>query len=499
MCPSDCSRIDCVQSEESCKLQGMRVSEYYNLGRSQPTLDFVDVDIAGDTRVFVSPRALMELPSAWGDECVHLVQNFFQTVLDLIRSGNNRDAEALLRILREPNETHLGLSAGRAQGRALGNVSARDVWKALSESEAAMSGLLQDLEDTVLMVEGISIDLISDMTTNIIREPLIRYTQQIAELYSIPLQDEVDSGPLWDAQDRKWFSRFERLPVTRHGKLLLVPKAIVRKHLEYDAGEYYRHFLLEHLQQVELDANTALVELLKNGRRRVSKKALMQKYGTGKAVIVRETQKYPDVLKKYKSYKRGQAHLPLTHEDLALVENQPTPDWDKLLQDVVGIETGRDRASEYEKAIEALLSALFYPTLTNPVVQHEIHEGRKRIDITYTNMAVGGFFKWLATHYSAAHTFVECKNYGREIGNPELDQLSSRFSPTRGQFGLLVCRQFSDKELFLRRCRDTALDQRGFIIPIDDGDLAELVEARKSDPMFLSLALLQKRFRGLTS
>jgi hypothetical protein len=31
----------------------MRVSEYFGLGRNQPTLDFVDVDVVGDTRVFV--------------------------------------------------------------------------------------------------------------------------------------------------------------------------------------------------------------------------------------------------------------------------------------------------------------------------------------------------------------------------------------------------------------------------------------------------------------
>ena len=477
----------------------MRISEYYKLGRSQPTLDFVDVDVEGDTRVFVSPRALMELPSAWGDECVYLVQNFFQTVLHLIRSGHNRDAETLLRVLREPNETHLGLSAGRSQGRALGNELARDVWKALSESEAAMSGLLQDLEDTVLMVEGISIDIISDMTTNIIREPLIRYTQQVAELYGIPLQEGVSSGPLWDAHEQKWFNRFERLPVTQHGRLLLVPKAIVRKHLEYDAGEYYRHFLLEHLREVELNENTALVELLRNGQRRVTKKALMEKYGSGKAVIVRETRKYPEVLKRYKSIKREQQHLPLTHEDIAYIEDQPAPDWDGLLRAVTELEPGEKDAGAYEKAVEALLTALFYPVLTNPVVQHKIHEGRKKIDITYTNMAIAGFFKWLATNYSAAHTFVECKNYGREVANPELDQLSGRFSPTRGQFGLLVCRHFADKKLFLRRCRDTAMDGRGFIVPIDDDDLGGLVKGRQSDEMFFSLPLLQETFRGLVS
>lgn len=475
----------------------MRISQYFQLGRSQPTLDFVDVDIRGDTPVFVSPRALMLLPSEWGDTCVYLVQNFFQTVLGFIRSGKNHQARTLLQVLREPNETHLGLSKGKSQGRALGSASAQDVWKALSESEAAASGLLQDLEDTVLMVEGISVDIISDMTTNIIREPLIRYTQEMCALYGIPLREGVASGPLWNPEKREWLNRFERLPVTRQGKLLLVPKAIVRRHLEYDAGEYYRHYLLEHLREVELDANSSLVELLKNGRRRVTKRSLQEKYGTGKSVIVRETQKYPEVLRRYKAEKREQDHLPLTHEDLASIENDARPDWQQLLADVVQLTPGNEDADRYEKAVEALLTALFYPVLTYPVVQHEIHQGRKRIDITYTNMAIAGFFKWLATHYPAGHVFVECKNYGREIGNPELDQLSSRFSPTRGQFGLLVCRQFADKDLFLARCRDTAIDSRGFVVPLDDVDLKALVKSRQDDAMFLSLRLLQDRFRDL--
>ncbi len=51
----------------------MLVSEYYNLGRTQPSLDCVDVDVIGDVPVFVSPRALRLLRSRWGDECVSLV------------------------------------------------------------------------------------------------------------------------------------------------------------------------------------------------------------------------------------------------------------------------------------------------------------------------------------------------------------------------------------------------------------------------------------------
>jgi len=170
-----------------------------------------------------------------------------------------------------------------------------------------------------------------------------------------------------------------------------------------------------------------------------------------------------------------------------MVEESPPPDWDRLIRQVVCIEKGREHASDYEDAVEQLLSALTYPWLAHPQIQHEIHEGRKRIDITYTNLAVEGFFRWLGDHYPAMHVFVECKNYGSEIGNPELDQLSGRFSPSRGKFALLVCRSFRDKELFVRRCIDTAHDGRGYVVPLDDSDLTEISSLRKglsNEPLF---------------
>lgn len=145
----------------------MRVSEYFHLNRHQGELDFVDVDIRGDTRVYVDPRALRLLTTDWGQECVSLIQHFFRTVLDAIRRGDDARARSLLAGLREPNETHLGLSRDRARGSALGDGLAEDVWESLSETDAAVTGLLQDLEETALLVPGIDRDRISDIATNI--------------------------------------------------------------------------------------------------------------------------------------------------------------------------------------------------------------------------------------------------------------------------------------------------------------------------------------------
>jgi hypothetical protein len=57
------------------------------------------------------------------------------------------------------------------------------------------------------------------------------------------------------------------------------------------------------------------------------------------------------------------------------------------------------------------------------------------------------------------------------------------------------------KDLFLQRCRDTADDDRGFIVAVDDDDLRSLVEEARnaSDEEFdvARFELLRKRFDKL--
>lgn len=85
-----------------------------------------------------------------------------------------------------------------------------------------------------------------------------------------------------------------------------------------------------------------------------------------------------------------------------------------------------------------------------------------------------------------------------------MDQLSSRFSPLRGQVGLLVCRTFKNRGLLMKGCRDTALDHRGYMLPVDDANLRKMVfEARSEftpvDARLPEFSLLKDRFDALVS
>jgi hypothetical protein len=434
--------------------------------------------------------------TVWASECNSLLQHFFQRLLEHIKADNSVAGLRMLEGLSERNEFHLGFSKGLSKGSGIGPAFAQDFWKALSRSKAGKTGLLKDLEDACLFIDGVGPDRISDATCNILRGPLIRYTQDMCRYYGIPLQSGVASGPVWNPLNDTWEDSLIELPVTPYGTLLLVPKIAVRHRLVYDVQRYYTHYLLPEMQRYEKSINSALVHVLKDGRKRVTKTSLRDSYGADKLAIATQSLRHPKILDQYRK-DAVRTSRPITHHQLAQIENIDAPRFDKLLSAVTQLPVGRDSASAYENAIEALLSAMFFPSLSAPTKQHEIHDGRKRIDITYVNSANNGFFSWLAAHYPSAHVFVECKNYGKEVGNPELDQLAGRFSPSRGQVGIMVCRSVADDALFSQRCIDTAKDQRGYIIHLTDDDLSILVKAYTSSDGRADYPLLHKKFSKL--
>lgn len=473
-----------------------RVSRFFNLDRDQTTLDFVDVPIGNDTPVFLDPSRLRTMQSEWASECNSLLQHFFEMLLSHVKSGNKTAGISMIESLSEKNEFHLGLSTGLSSGSGFGSGYAEIVWAALTKSKASKTGLLKDIEDTCLFIEGVGSDRISDAVCNIIRGPLIRYTQDMCLYYGIPLTNDVDSGPVWDPHSSSWQDALVQLPVTPFGRLLLVPKAVVRHRLVYDATSYYTHHLLPAMQASEKSLNTSLVHVLKDGRTRVTKKSLRDKYGADKLAIVEQTLRHPDVLQQYRD-SATRASRPITHQQLAEIENIPLPNFKDLLAAVTSVKPGKLAASDYENAIEKLLSALFFPSLSSPQKQHNIHDGRKRIDLTYVNNPMGGFFLWVSSHYPSSHIFVECKNYGKEIGNPEFDQLSGRFSPSRGQVGLLVCRSVADSAKVTASCVDTANDRRGWIIVLTDDDLKQLIQDYEAFDGDSTYPLLMAKFQKL--
>ncbi len=104
-----------------------------------------------------------------------------------------------------------------------------------------------------------------------------------------------------------------------------------------------------------------------------------------------------------------------------------------------------------------------------------MHVGLKRIDIRFDNVASDGFFAWLGKHYPSAFVVVECKNYGREVGNPEFDQLAMRFAPTRVRLEFWLCGRWMIARRRSLAQKAIADDGHGYVIVLDDTDWEDLV------------------------
>lgn len=479
----------------------MRISKRFALPGSQAELDFVDVDTSRDMRLFVDPHFLASRSDPWSIEASRTIRSFFSYFLGLLNDGQTIEAQGLFDHLHEPNETCLGFSRKQPRGNGVGNQDAYRIFQSLAESKAAKTGLLEDLEDCRLFVRGIDKDKTSDMTTNIIRGHLIEYTQNQCKLWGIPLVPDSPSGFFWNCGTRSWENGYcENLLVGRK-RILLVPKAVVSYSKAHTPRRYHQHFILNFLQHEHLKMKSALVRSTynKKGERKdfVTKKDLVSKGGAAfdKDYLASFTKAHPTVFATFKEVmKKTGGSIPL--EDLT---GDLSAICDHLIAKLSSIKPGNDQATEYHRTVIGILDLLFYPRLLNPLIEREIHEGRKRIDISFDNAATDGFFRNLheISRIPCPFILVECKNYGRDVANPELDQLAGRYSPNRGQFGLMVCRALADDTLFLSRCRDTFKDSRGLIIPITDADLIAGLQKRSVGEENPLDSILSEKYRSV--
>lgn len=476
----------------------MRFSRFFGLNQSQAQLDFVDIDTGHDMRLFVDPYAIQTKENEFNLGCTDQIKTFFDEVLDALRRKNHLKSQELTAHLSEPQETFLGFSRDRPQGRGVGRMQADQILSALRNSRAFKTGLLADLAETELFIEGIGPDKISDLTTNVIRGTLIEYTQNQCRLHGIEMREGVPSSHMWHASKREWYQNYVDLPVVESKPVILIPKYLVRWRLSLDSQEFYNHYMLNFLRDVQLSSGGKLVRVLKNKTRVVYKKDLREKYPLIKDDLAEFAQKHPDVLQRYKELKGAKGTL--SNEDLD--KDFDERKFAQSIGDALGkVPPGLKTATRYHAFIQGALTFLFFPDLINPIKEHEIDDGRKRIDIKFTNASEGGFFLRMAelAQTRSIDVFFECKNYSRDLGNPELDQISGRFSPLRGKLGFIVCRSLADEKLMLKRCRDTALADRGCVIVLTDVKLQELLAlVQKGDREGIS-SYLFREFGKLTN
>lgn len=486
----------------------MHISEALKLGKTQPELDFVDVSLHADTPLFLDPAAFHDGQGAFSENCSKDITEFFEAVLDAAGSGDWEFGLSLLKGLREPDEIQLGFSKGKPRGRGVGEMQAEQIFETILHSKAIKSGMIQDLNDALMFVPGIGPDKISDITTNIVRKHLIEYTQNQFDLYGININSNMPTGLLWDSVNRKWHEGYDFIPVIDNRKILLVPKRFVKYHYDFSklGQRYYDGFVANFIRQRELSTMGKMVRFIPNKKSpptpHVYKEDIEKAVPRTKDSMAEFSQQHPDVYQKFKdSFFK---HNPISVNTIISAQGGNFNEIEFSKQAAKALEaipTGSRAASDYQSLIVGLLHFLFYPHLSNPVLERPINDGRKRIDISFDNSSERGIFSRIRQDpfLLGREVMIECKNYTHDLENPEIDQLIGRFDNRRGRFGIIMCRDIKDKNLIQKRCTDAFKSQQGAIVILTDTDVEEALVAGPLGREHRLQTAIQGQMRNLLS
>jgi hypothetical protein len=451
-----------------------RFSEHFGLKVKSDDLEFLDIYANQDISLFLDPYGISAMGTAWSRECELHITGYFQCLVDSIKSGDKQTIQKLLNALHEVNEVALGYSQSQPSGRGIGKIQAKEIQAAFENSQAAKSGDIKDIADCALMIPGINRDKISDITSNILKKKLIEFTQLQCKKYSIPTK-KVPVNNTFDYDTLTFTSYYAELPIINGYPKILLPLVSVRRDPQLSKDKYYRNFVLEFLRAEHEHAGDGLASVLKNGRIVVRIADLKAKYPIGSDFLYEFSKKHPAVLEKFKSELRRTALSPTSTP--MLQPNRKILSAKDRIDILAKLKTGNDDATNFHKISFDNLIQIFGVRVSNPDSEVQINNGRKRIDIVFNNSDNQGFFKSLSQLHNiqCPKIFIECKNYGSEIGNPEIDQLHGRFNSRRGMFGILLCRSIQDKKKLLDRCKDVMHDGKGFILVLDDNDIETLL------------------------
>ena len=460
------------------EMQPQKFTEYFGLRKRQDELEFLDIYANRDIALFLDPYGISSMGSAWSRDCEIQITSYFQYLIDSIKKGDKKTIQRLLSALHEVNEVALGYSQSKPEGRGIGPKQAKEIQDSFETSEAAKSGDIKDIADCALLIPGINRDKISDITANILKKQLIEFTKMQCTIHFIPMKKVAVSA--FDHETFTFKSYYDELPVVNGRPKILLPINSVRQDPELSKDKYYRNFVLEFLIAEHAHAGDSLSTVLRNGKIVVRIADLKNKFPIGTDFLYKFSKENPQVLDKYKAELRRTANIQGSKPELnpikkILVEQE-------RIEILSNIKTGNEDATRFHKISFDNLINIFGIRFSNPKGEVEINDGRKRIDIVFDNNDEHGFFHHLNSlyHILCPKIFVECKNYGREIGNPEIDQLQTRFSDRRGKFGILVCRSIQDKQKMIQRCKDVLHDRQGYVIVLDDSDINSLLKLKEA-------------------
>ncbi|WP_411814574.1 hypothetical protein [Dehalococcoides mccartyi] len=195
-----------------------------------------DISLLGDLPLFIDPFLLFQSDKIEYQNLHSSIIEYLKYLRDvsLNRSITNGRLDTLFHF-KEVKQNYLGFCAWNNEGRGLGKIFANALYnnlsKLLNTSEERSILKSEHFEKLCLISPGVGRDMISDFTTNLIKEYLCCYTEKFAVKH-------IDKKYLSKIQIKRvkfdykleyWESKSYTLPIYNNSYVLLTPKDILTR------------------------------------------------------------------------------------------------------------------------------------------------------------------------------------------------------------------------------------------------------------------------------
>lgn len=289
------------------------ISEILGLrGVSHKDIDFVDIVLESDTKLFIDPCLIKIEKTEWMTQAQRMVCSYFDRFYDLYsRHASDDEKLVFFEHVHEINATRLGYGNGH-NGKAKTPQGMLDAFR--SVSNLLHDGIaLSQASDLVLFIRRFAEDCLSDMLTNIIYKALADFTLEQCIKYGKATQKVPTEYYYWSDTTAQW-EPYQGFSLLVNGNpILLVPKSIVRHRYYFTVNQFFTSVILTHMQDKEswIDGKGKLHKL--------TKKALREKYQGEMGTLdcaIQMTKATPEYLLEY------HRQLPLSYAKRGMLDEE---------------------------------------------------------------------------------------------------------------------------------------------------------------------------------
>lgn len=222
----------------------MRLYDKYKLNEN---VDFIDVELTTDNKIWIDPMMMYMDKSPLGLKCCTIVQDYFSTLLEFAINKDDANGRLYTKNFVEMNETRLGYSFDKPRGNSGGESLGLEIYSLIRESKAIDTEFIGDIFDAGVMIQKLGIDKVSDFITSLIFEDLIIFTQDECKKYNIPMKNVTIKNYYWSAVEQRWIHNIcVQLPFDEESNMAIVfvPKKFVEKKQVYSYGRFYNKAML---------------------------------------------------------------------------------------------------------------------------------------------------------------------------------------------------------------------------------------------------------------